>query len=492
MKAYHIGFLLIILLTLLGACQDLPTEPVSLQEHQTETVTLTVLYTNDEHGWLQGEEPGKGAAELAGLWSAEYGIDETVLILSGGDNWTGPAISTWFEGESTVEVMNAMGYAASAVGNHEFDFGLDGLKTRSGQAQYAYLGANIRYTADGTVPVDLGIQPYVILEVAGQKVGLIGLANVDTPATTNPGPVSGFTFAGYAETLREIVPEVRAAGADIIFVPTHACTWELAPLARDVSDLGIALFGGGHCHEKYANTIAGSVVLSGGSYFSDYAYAIFEIDPRVDEILASDYGVLPNQGGSPHPQIVEIVSHWQAETDTELNVVIGYLETEIEQRSLEMAALITQTWLQAYPADFALTNWGGMRDRLPAGEITIANLISVMPFDNVLVDVTLTGEQLKKVLNYGSGNPPIGGIRRQSGVWIVDKTGEELDPGASYSLLVSDFLYAGGDDYTMLVNYDPDAYNTAISWRQPVIDWIRSQGSSPDKPVDAAVKRLLE
>jgi len=108
------------------------------------------------------------------------------------------------------------------------------------------------------------------------------------------------------------------------------------------------------------------------------------------------------------------------------------------------------------------------------------------------VDVTLTGEQVKKVLNFGNGDPPVGGIHRESGVWIVDKTGEELDPAASYSLLVSDFIYAGGDDYTMLVNYDPDAYNTAISWRQPVIDWIRSQGSSPEKTIDAAVKGLLK
>lgn len=492
MKSIPNGILFIILLYLFGACQDIPTEPVSIPEQQVDSVNLTVLYTSDEHGWLQGEEPGRGAAELAGLWSAEYGSDETVLILSGGDNWTGPAISTWFDGEPTVEVMNAMGYVASAVGNHEFDFGLDGLKTRSEQAKYSFLGANIRYNADGIVPVDLGIQPFIIVQVSGLKVGLIGLANVDTPATANPDSLSGFTFSGYAETLREIVSEVRTAGADFIFVPTHACTWELAPLARDVSDLGITLFGGGHCHEKYANTIAGSVVLSGGSNFGDYAYASFEIDQQAVEILDADYGILPNQGGSPHPQIAEIVSHWQAETDAELNVVIGYLETEITQRSLEMAALITQAWLQAYPADFALTNWGGMRDRLPAGEITIADLVSVMPFDNVLVDVTLTGEQVKKVLNFGNGDPPVGGIHRESGVWIVDKTGEELDPAASYSLLVSDFIYAGGDDYTMLVNYDPDAYNTAISWRQPVIDWIRSQGSSPEKTIDAAVKGLLK
>jgi len=492
MKAYRNWILFILILTLVCTCQDTATQPASLQEPQDDRVTLTVLYTNDEHGWLLGEETGQGAAEMAGLWAAEYGSEDAVLILSGGDNWTGPAISTWFGGESTVEVMNAMGYAASAVGNHEFDFGLDGLMTRTEQAEYPYLGANIRYTSDGTVPVDLGIQPYIILELVGLKIGLIGLANIDTPATTNPGPVSVFTFDGYAETLREIVPEVRAAGADLIFVPSHACTWELAPLVRDVSDLGITLFGGGHCHEKFANIIAGSVVLSGGSYFGDYAYAAFEIDPKGVEILEADYGVVANRGGSPYPQVAEIVSHWQTETDNELNVVIGFLENELQQRSLEMAALITETWLQAYPADFALTNWGGMRDRIPAGEITTASLISVMPFDNVLVDVSLTGAQLERVLNFGNGDPPVGGIHRGSGGWIVDKTGAMLDPEEVYSLLVTDFLYAGGDDYTMLTEYDPNAYNTAISWRQPVIDWIGTQGSDPGNPLDVAVRGLLE
>ena len=85
---------------------------------------LTILYTNDEHGWMEGEEKGSGAANLLGLWRQKEGYDPQgdFLILSGGDNWTGPAISSWFKGQSMVEVMNDMGYAASTDDHHQSDF----------------------------------------------------------------------------------------------------------------------------------------------------------------------------------------------------------------------------------------------------------------------------------------------------------------------------------------------------------------------------------
>ena len=99
---------------------------------------LTILYTNDEHGWMEGMEPHQSAAHLFQLWQEQEGYSEEgpFLILSGGDNWTGPAISTWSEGRSMVEVMNAMQYDASAVGNHEFDFGLDVIKARAEEADF--------------------------------------------------------------------------------------------------------------------------------------------------------------------------------------------------------------------------------------------------------------------------------------------------------------------------------------------------------------------
>jgi 5'-nucleotidase len=172
---------------------------------------------------MEGTEAGAGAADMVGLWQKEfdYSQDGPFLVLSGGDMWTGPAVSTWFEGASMVQVMNAMGYDAAAPGNHEFDFGLDTLAYNIEEMDFPILGANIRYKSDGRIPTDIGIQPYTLVEVSGVTVGVIGLAGTNTPQVTSPAIVAPFDFIDYEDALREIVPEVRAAGAEIIVVPTH-------------------------------------------------------------------------------------------------------------------------------------------------------------------------------------------------------------------------------------------------------------------------------
>jgi 2',3'-cyclic-nucleotide 2'-phosphodiesterase (5'-nucleotidase family) len=475
---------------------DLPSEDDQLPTDipSSQSIVLTVVYTNDEHGWMQGQEPGSGAANLAGLWSeAGYVDDGALIILSGGDNWTGPAISTWFDGQSMVAVMNAMGYDAAAIGNHEFDFGLDGLQARLSEADFPYLSANIRYKADGTTPTDLGIQAYRVIDVEDLRIGLIGLTLTSTPKVTNPVNVADFEFIDYEIALREIVPKVNAEGVDLILVPAHICTYELIPLARAVADLGIALLGGGHCNERYAEEIGETVVISGGDGFSSYAYATFELDSATKDLLYVDYGVIENQGGPENQAVAEIVARWQVETDSELNVVIGYLDADVLMRSSMMAALITESWLYAYPtADVAITNWGGMRDRIPAGEITMAAIVSMMPFNNVLVELKMTGAQLQRVLLAGHGDPPVGGIHLQSGQWILNDSGLPIESDGIYSVLVNDFMYAGGDDLTMLAEFDPNAYNTSINWRQPVIDWIEAGASTVDDPLDAAIDALIK
>ncbi len=363
MKKFLLLFLMILLL--LTACttapvtsapQETPIDtletPLDTQESPVDTadtVTLTIVYTNDEHGWMAGEEEGQGAAELAGLWTTEFPESDLVLPISGGDNWTGPAISTWFQGESMVEAMNAMGYAAAAVGNHEFDFNTTGLTTRVEQADFPYLGANIQYQADGEIPTDLGIQPFTIVDAAGLQIGIIGLANQGTPSVTNPVYVADLAFTDYETALREYVPQVQEAGADLILVPGHICEWELSKLARDVEDLDITLFGGGHCHERFADKTGDTVLLGGGSNLRGYGFATFEVDTGTGERQLIDYGVEQNAGGTPHPQVAEIVAHWQVLTDEELDVTIGYLENEIEQHSDEMAALITDIMVVGLP-----------------------------------------------------------------------------------------------------------------------------------------------
>ena len=498
----QVVWLLLLGLLLLG-CREttVPVPSSTAEENTVETAVppteaireITILYTNDEHGWMAGLQAGASAANLMGLWRTveQYQPDGNFLLLSGGDMWTGPAISTWFQGQSMAEVMNAMGYDGAAIGNHEFDFGLDALQERAAESDFPFLSANIRYKSDGSTPEDLGIRPYTIVTVNDIQVGIIGLTTTRTPTTTNPVNVADFDFIEYEAALREVVPQVKAAGAEMIVVPGHVCQTELEILAQDVADLGIHLLGGGHCNELLASEVNDIVLLEGGTALASYAYATFQFDTASDTVASVDYGVQSNNGGAADPEVEAIVMRWQEEADAELNRTIGYSEQGLVRYGQGMQSLITEAWLWAYPtADVAITNLGGMRADLPPGEITLADVVTVMPFENVIMELFLTGEQLEVMLKQDSA--AVGGVYRENFRWYLKATGEELDPDAFYTVLVNDFMYAGGDDYALLAVYDPDGYNTAINWRQPVIDWIMMQDSSPENPLDAAFSSLTE
>lgn len=488
-----------------GATQPAPTimhpgQPVitapatqSSPEETENPVRITILYTNDEHGWMEGMKEGQGAANLVGLLRASEGYGKTpgVVLVSGGDNWVGPAISTWFQGRSMVEVMNVMGYATSTIGNHEFDFGIEALKARLAEARFPYLSANLRYQATGRVPTDIGIQPYAILQVGPVKLGVIGLTTSSTTTTTNPVNLRGLEFIDYTKALREVVPQARQEGADVVVVSAHICTGELIALAEQVKELGISVMGAGHCHEVFSTRVGDTAIISGGSNYSAYAYAHLTYEPESRQVTELSFGTRQNTAGAEDQAVAQVIAHWKQQAQGELNLQIGFLKHEVARRSPEMQSLITETWLVGYPsADIALTNLGGMRDRLPAGPITMASIISVMPFNDTLVSLRLTGAQVLKVLNFGQSSLAVGGLSQKDGKWVIKKDGAPLDPERTYTVLVNDFMYAGGDKFTMLKQYDPGAYMTGIDWRQPVIDWIKAQNSTPARPLDPAIASL--
>ncbi|MBN1934029.1 MAG: bifunctional metallophosphatase/5'-nucleotidase [Anaerolineae bacterium] len=458
-----VGFALVLLIAL-AACRPTASPPVGAASRR-----LIILYTSDEHGWIEATEETGGAAGLLGLWREKegYGSADNILVLSGGDMWTGPAISTWFKGESTVETMNAMGYHAAAVGNHEFDFGLDVLRERVAQMNFPLLAANLIERATGQVP-DFA-RPYLVQEVNGIKVGLIGLATVDTPLVTLPENVAAFEFQAYEPVLREVVPKVKAEGAQVLMVVSHLCPDEMYALAPAAKALGIAAIGGGHCHARIGQVVDGVALIEAGSNLEAYARAEVVVNAAGEVIEVTAY-TRANEGGTPAPAVAEIVQNWRARTDEALAQPIGYVENEIAQRSEAMLDMVVDAWLMAYPADVALCNRGSFRQAIPAGEITLETIIGVLPFNNVLVDVELSGRELLE--NIDCCNPVLGDIAP-----------DEIDPLATYHVLVNDYMYGGGDGYR-LKEHDPDAYHTGIDWRQPVIDWLISLGTSPDNPLD--------
>ncbi|MCK5077310.1 MAG: metallophosphatase, partial [Calditrichia bacterium] len=217
----------------------------SSSNHEAE-VTIAILYTNDEHGWMEPYENYGGAAGMMGLWKENEGYVEggNFLILSGGDMWTGPAISTWFEGESMTDVMNAMHYDAAAVGNHEFDFGLDGIADRAQQANFPFLAANIRI--EGTSDFPEYVAPYIIKNINNVKIGIVGLTTLRTPIINFPENVAGLDFISYESALNEIVPQMKSEGAEIIILIGHFGYYNMLSLIQLAKTLGICMIGGGH------------------------------------------------------------------------------------------------------------------------------------------------------------------------------------------------------------------------------------------------------
>lgn len=451
---------------------------------------LTILYTNDEHGWIAAQPQkgaGKlgGAAELLGCWKQMEGYtpDGPYLVLSGGDMWTGPAISSWFSGDPAVEVMNLMGYRAAAIGNHEFDFGVETLRRHAREARFPFLSANLvqRGTRE---PPDFA-KPFSVVEVAGIKVGLIGLTATQTPEVTNPQNVAGFEFLPYAATLQRYVPQVKAMGVDLVVVLAHVCGTQLRGLASTARGLGVQVLTAGHCHEQIAEDLGGLALIGGGQYMQSYARLVLDVDVGRDAVVGSKAEVVrnvtPAEGPAADETVAARVAHWQAQADKALGQVIGYTRNGLPHRSDALLNLVTDAWLWAYgTADAAVTNRGGFRQGIDPGPITLADVVGVLPFNNTIVDVTVTGAQLKENLDCCGG--AIGGLRYRDGL-LTTADGQPLDLRGHYHVLINDFMAGGGDNYRF-GRQDPQAYNTAIDWRQPVIDYIRHWATDEAKPLE--------
>jgi len=478
MKKYFIKFISLIFLSSIiffTSCTDKHTTPVEPESSKN----LIILYTNDEHGWMETEGSYGGAAGLMGLWREKEGYSEekeNYLILSGGDMWTGPAISTWFQGESMVEVMNAMNYTAAAIGNHEFDFKIEGLKERMEQSSFPFLSANIREKATGNSPEF--ISPYLIKEVDGITVGIIGLSSISTPYTTFPDFVKDYNFIDYSQALIDIVPEVKSQGTDMLFVIGHICSSEMNNLVSTASDLGISIITGGHCNELIATEVNGVALIVGGNRFENYAKLEIIYDPQTNTIKEFKPSLHDNIGGSPDPTVASVVSHWREMTDNALSEIIGYTTTTIDRYSPEMHNMVTDSWFYTFPsADISITNSGGIRQSIPAGDISLATIVGLLPFDNSILELELTGFELIDCINYSL---IVGGMTTVGGYTLSD--GTPIDENSNYSVLTIDYLYSR-DDYNFS-RYDTDPYITSTNYRQPLIDWMKSLNTNISDPLN--------
>jgi 5'-nucleotidase / UDP-sugar diphosphatase len=470
-----------------------------------DVTQVTVFHTADEHGWLEEHHETDpwvygGAANVYAKWIVDEGFDpERHLLLSSGDNWTGPSISTWFEGQSMVELFNLMGYHATVIGNHEFDFGLSVLEERSGEAEFPFLSANIIHRDSGD-PFDLS-QPWVMLDADGVKVGVVGLTTTSTETSAHPMYVSGLEFLNYWETLDEVVPEMRAQGAQVILVLAHVCG---EPLAATLQALNVevdAAFAG-HCHSFYDEEVAGVPVVSSGWGYRTYSVVTLDYSWPQGQVVGHDVrsGTVVYDSGEenpviPDPGVDELVDEWRGKTDEVLNEVVGTTVTGIPLGSWLQANWVVDAWMWAFPqADAAISNCGGFRQSIASGDFTMGDIVGMMPFDNNIYLVEITGAELLENLEgavftcseLSSCYPAVSGLTfttAGSSLEVTMDGGTPLDPGATYSVLVTDYIYSGGSGYLFYLQ-DADPTDLMVKYRDPVIEWTAALGTSAQDPVE--------
>src|SRR5215210_2287235 len=499
------------------------------------TVKIQVLSTNDFHGRLNPQTvngaPAGGAAWLAAyLERAEADNPEGTLTMDGADLvGAAPLESAAFEDRPTIDVANAIGYDDVTFGNHEFDAGTGTLTKQVDWATFPYWSANV---IDQTIGKPfLHPAPYEIFQRRGVNIGVINLTTEATPMIVNPSGIDGLTFASTVKSTNLAVAKLKRKDIHTIVIVGHLGTDQCLPepkpgcdgnklatdpndiakneaakLAREVDD-DVDLIVAGHTHQGVNTIIDGKRVVEAYSYGTAYADVDMQVSTDTGNVASSSANVIrtwhydPKTGKQailPDAGVQQIVDEANAAVAPIKDEVVGHTNVDLTRTQVPSAppggesnlgdvATDAMNWqadqLEGGAVDFAFANSGGIRADIPAGDVTFGEVYAAFPFQNVLTTTTLTGAQVKQVLEQGAsgqfGMVQVSGLRFTYNPSLpvgscvtsvtVKATGQPLDPAANYRVVTNDFMYNGGDNYTMFkqgtnpVNYSDQVLYDVLS-----------------------------
>lgn len=450
----------------------------------SKQINLQIIYTSDEHGWMIQEGKNGGAAEMYEQWLIQDSIQyKNTLILSGGDNFTGPAISTYTKGQAMLNVMNAMGYQFSTIGNHEFDFGQEELRKLLLNSGYKYLAANMQFSSETSIFKN--IQPYTTLNIDDINIFIIGLANIETSTLSSEKNLKGIKFIDYSTALDMYKDKIK--DADIAILLSHICSEELKQMQPRLSEMGFDLITGGHCHNPIAEIHDGIPIIEGMPYLRGYAKIPIIYDTETKSIVSISASQVLNQSTVKNHLIDSIITKWKDSTNIILNRPIGYADAEIQIDTPDLLNLILSSWLKQLPdATIALTNRGSIRQGIPKGDISLSTIMGVMPFDNELVTISMKGSDIKELLR--EKKPYVYGVDVNNNFELL--SGSELLDNSQYTVIINNFIYNGGDKYNFK-SKSKLISNTGINMREPVINYLNKSNTSWNRPINRNLNTKL-
>jgi 5'-nucleotidase / UDP-sugar diphosphatase len=477
-----------------------------LHAGEPTTTLLTILHVNDYHGrvkpfidkTINPQEQVSGAAYLATMIKRTRAKNPGgTLLLAAGDMFQGSPVSNLFHGSPVMDVMNELKFDAMTLGNHEFDWGMAALTRLRKVARFPFLAANVVDSKGNLIP---GIRPYTILQKGHAKVAVIGLTIPETAYITKPDNVKGLDFLSPEAVLPRLIREVRQQGVSIVILLSHLGFDADKRVAAAVP--GIDVIVGGHSHTvipKPLQTEVGTPVIVQAGAYGVYFGALELI---VDKATGRATGFTGTSGlmlvsaappNIPDRKAAQIVKKYDDRVKQKLAAVVGETSVDLTGKSgseSNLGDLVADAMRAAAGSQIAFQNSGGIRANIPAGAITMEGLYTVLPFDNVLVSMDLSGRQVKEALEQ-AGSMEFGGLqvsgmtitydlKKPAGERLVkaEVSGEPLDPGKTYTVVMNDFLAVGGDKVFALSEGKNIAYRETLN--DALIEYLKKH--SPVSP----------
>lgn len=488
---------------------------------------LHLLWTNDLHGHIAPEParfmnpefpPPLGGGASAARYIKEIRAKaeangEEVLLVDVGDMFQGTPIGSKTKGTAVVEYFNAIGYEFCVPGNHDFDMGRDNLERLVGISDFPWISANIDETSTGEL-VDW-VQPTLMLEYQGVKIGVVGITTPSTEAMSFPQNVAGLKFQPMPERLAKYRDKLLDEGADLIFLAIHEGLpydpdegWKritgstetetnaeqqgtyganhsyggmnLMELVHEVPGIDFAV--GGHTHRGYHHPWIDpnnhTMCFESYGNGSSIGHAILLIDRETKTLLgyepAHDRGTLITLFEDeiwPDEEIRDVIKPYQDATEALMQTVVGSSAIALGRGGPGanlVGNLVTDAMMEYFDADFSFQNLGGLRADLPAGDLRAQDVFSVLPFGNELVVVEMDGRMVRRVVERKLAGRS-GGICTAGAKISFDKlrpdfdrlvefelAGEPWDPDRIYKVVCTSFLMEGNSGLHFLTAIEPE------------------------------------
>ncbi len=493
--------------------------------------TLNILHINDWHSRIESinkydstcsnddEKEGKcfgGAARLVtAVADARNRHGDNVLFLNAGDNFQGTLFYNTYKGAVEAEFLNLMKTDAMAVGNHEFDDGEAGLATFLDAAKFPVLSANV--VASHSSKLGDRVKPHVVLEAGGKKIGIIGAVANDTDDLSSPG--DHVLIAEDVAAITSAAEALKAEGIDKIIALTHVgYPRDLAAIAKIP---GVDVVVGGHTNTLLSNTNEKAdgpyptwVDNPGGykvpvvqayafsKYLGELAVTFDDngvVTAATGEPILLDSSVQPDQAVLDRiAELAQPIEELKAKRVSETAIAIDGDRKNCRARECQMGNLVADAILDSVKdqgVQIAIANGGGLRASIDAGEITMGEVLTVLPFQNTLATFELSGADLIASLESGVSQvedgkgrfPQVSGLRytfdlnvtpnegRISNVEVKDEDAwAPIDPEKFYYIAANNFIRSGGDGYRLFAENARNVYDYGPGVELVVAEYLAS------------------